>query len=305
VTTAVPSAPAPAALARRAAPYLAILGTVLFWGLSFVASKTILNSGVPPMTMVAMRFAVASVILFPILKIREPGRKLGARGILALTAGGLLGVTVYFFFESRGVKLTTASNASLIIGTIPVFTVVAERLFYKSAIAWYRWIGVALSLVGVYLLVGRTGAGEAAGGPAGDLFMLGACLSWVAYNMVSRNLHKRFSDFAITTYQALFGTIFLLPLALLEHRSWVPLSTVALLDILYLAVFCSAGAYFLYVFALARIGPIGIAPFINLIPVVGALGGVLILGERLAAAQIAGGGVVIVGVLVVNLRRRA
>jgi drug/metabolite transporter (DMT)-like permease len=123
--------------------------------------------------------------------------------------------------------------------------------------------------------------------------------------MVSRNLHRRFSDFAVTTYQAVFGTIFLIPLALLEHKSWVPVSTVALLDILYLAVFCSAGAYFLYVFALARIGPIGIAPFINLIPVVGALGGVLILGEHLSGLQIVGGVVVIAGVLVVNVRRRA
>jgi drug/metabolite transporter (DMT)-like permease len=290
---------------RPAAPYLAVMGTVLFWGLSFVASKTILNSGVPPMTMVAMRFALASAILFPILKIREPGRKLGARGVLTLAAGGLLGVTIYFFFESRGVKLTTASNASLIIGAIPVLTVVAERIFYRSGVSWYRWIGVGLSLVGVYLLVGRSEGGGGAGRTSGDLFMLGACVSWVAYNMVSRNLHRRFSDFAVTTYQAVFGTIFLVPLALLEHKSWVPVSTVALLDILYLAVFCSAGAYFLYVFALARIGPIGIAPFINLIPVVGALGGVLILGEHLSGLQIVGGVVVIAGVLVVNVRHRA
>jgi drug/metabolite transporter (DMT)-like permease len=289
---------------RGAAPYLAIMGTVLFWGLSFVSSKTILNAGVPPMTMVAMRFAVASVLLFPLLRLREPRLRLDRRGVLSLAAGGLLGVTIYFFFESRGVKLTTASNASLIIATIPVFTVIAERLFYNSRVAWYRWIGVVLSLGGVYLLVGRASGVEAApGGLAGNLFMLGACLAWVAYNMVSRNLHRRFSDFAVTAYQALFGTLFLVPLALFERGSWVPLGPVVLLNVLYLAVFCSAGGYFLYVYALARIGPVGIAPFINLIPVVGVLGGVLILGERIVVLQIVGGVVVIAGVLVVNLRR--
>ncbi len=289
---------------RGAAPYLAIMGTVLFWGLSFVSSKTILNAGVPPMTMVAMRFAVASVLLFPLLRLREPRLRLDRRGVLSLAAGGLLGVTIYFFFESRGVKLTTASNASLIIATIPVFTVIAERLFYNSRVAWYRWIGVVLSLGGVYLLVGRASGEEAApGGLAGNLFMLGACLAWVAYNMVSRNLHRRFSDFAVTAYQALFGTLFLVPLALLERGSWVPLGPVVLLNVLYLAVFCSAGGYFLYVYALARIGPVGIAPFINLIPVVGVLGGVLILGEKIAVLQVVGGVVVIAGVLVVNLRR--
>jgi len=277
---------------------------VLFWGLSFVSSKTILNTGVPPMTMVAMRFAVASVLLFPIFKLREPSTRLGRSGALALMAGGLLGVTVYFFFESRGVRLTTASNASLIIATIPVFTVLAERLFYGTTVAWFRWTGVALSLGGVYLLVGRATGGNAPGRLTGNLFMLGACLAWVAYNMVSRNLHRRFSDFAVTTYQALFGTLFLVPLALLEHTSWVPVTGVALANVLYLAVFCSAAGYFLYVYALARIGPVGIAPFINLIPVVGVVGGVLILGEHITVLQIVGGAVVIAGVLVVNLRRK-
>ena len=290
---------------RGPASYLAILGTVLFWGLSFVSSKTVLSSGVPPMTMVAMRFAVASVILFPLLKLREPDSRLDRGSFVPVMIGGLVGVTVYFFFESRGVKLTTASNASLIIATIPVFTAVAERVFYGTRVAWFRWLGVALSLGGVYLLIGRAGGGLGAPGKlTGNLFMLGACLSWVGYNMVSRNLHRKLSDFAVTAYQALFGTAFLIPLALLEHGSWVPLSVTAILNILYLAVFCSAAGYFLYVFALARLGPVGIAPFLNLIPVVGVLGGVLILGESITALQIAGGAVAIAGVLVVNWRGR-
>jgi drug/metabolite transporter (DMT)-like permease len=289
---------------RKAMPYLAVMGTVLFWGLSFVSSKTILNAGVPPMTMVAMRFAAASVLLFPLLKLREPGLRPGRSGYFALAAGGLLGVTIYFFFESRGIALTSATSSSLIIATIPVFTVVAERLFYGTRVAWFRWIGVALSLGGVYLLVGRADGSERAPGElVGNLLMLGACLSWVAYNMVSRNLHKRFSDFAVTAYQALFGFVFLVPLALLERGSWVPLSGLVILNLLYLAVFCSALSYFLYVFALARIGPVGIAPFINLIPVVGVLGGVFILGESITALQVAGGVIVVAGVLIVNLRR--
>jgi drug/metabolite transporter (DMT)-like permease len=251
--------------------------------------------------MVAMRFAVASIILLPILKAREPAPRLDLRGALALAGGGLLGVTIYFFFESRGIKLTSASSASLIIGTIPVFTVLAERLFYGTRIRWFRWGGVVLSLVGVYLLVGRA-AGAGGGRLGGNLFMLGACLSWVAYNMVSRNLHRRFSDLTVTVYQAFFGTLFLLPLALLERRQWVPINATVVVDILYLAVFCSAAGYFLYVYALARLGPVGISPFINLIPLVGVLGSLVILGESIGVWQVVGGAVAIAGVLVVNLR---
>src|SRR5579864_811101 len=99
----------------RALPLLAVWGTVLFWGLSFVSSKTILNSGVPPMTMVCIRFLAASVILTVFLRRFDPGALLRRRDIVPLAVSGLFGVTVYFFFESRGIRLTSASHASLII----------------------------------------------------------------------------------------------------------------------------------------------------------------------------------------------
>lgn len=285
----------------RALPYLAIGGTVLFWGLSFVSSKAILNAGVPPMTMVAMRFAVASVIFFVAIKLRAPADRPNRRGLFSLAAGGLLAIPVYFFFESSGIKLTSASSASLIIATIPVFTVVAERIFYGTRVAWFRWGGVALSLVGVYLLVGR-GEEGAPGRLVGNLFMLGACLSWVAYNMVSRNLHRRYSDLTVTAYQAFFGTLFLVPLALLEYRQWVPITAPIVVNVLYLALFCSTAGNFLYIYALARLGPVGVSPFINLIPLVSVLGSILLLGEGIGLWQIVGGVVAVGGVLVVNLR---
>jgi drug/metabolite transporter (DMT)-like permease len=285
-----------------ALPYAAILGTVLIWGLSFASSKTILNTGVPPMTMVALRFAVASVILLPLLRLREPATRLRRPMVVPLLVGGLLGVTVYFFFESRGIRLTTASSASLITATIPVLTVVAERLFYNARVPWYRWIGVLVSVAGVYLLVGSSREGAAEGALAGNLLMLGACFAWVAYNMVSRNMHRSYSDFAVTAYQTVFGAVFLVPLALAEAGQWVPLGWVALANILFLAVASSALAYFLYLYALARLGPVGTTPFVNLIPLVGVLGGVVILGETVSAMQLAGGAVAIVGVVVVSLR---
>ena len=133
--------------------------------------------------------------------------------------------------------------------------------------------------------------------------MFGACLSWVVYILLSKNLHKRMSEIAITAYQSLFGTIFLLPLALLERGQWVPITLVAGLNLAYLALFCSALSNFLYVYALSRLGPIAISPYVNLIPVVSVLGGVLLLGESLAWGQVVGGALIVGGVLIVNWRK--
>lgn len=287
----------------RAIAFLAVWGTVLFWGLSFVSSKTILNSGVPPMTMAAIRFIIATVVLNLFVRKFDPGARLAKRDIIPLAASGLFGVTIYFFFEARGIKLTSASHASLIIATIPVFTVVAEALFFRARISWIAAAGIALSVAGVVFLVRRSGEALLSGSIVGDLLMFGACLSWVVYILLSKNLHKRMSEIAITAYQSLFGTIFLIPLALLERGQWVPITLAAGLNLAYLALFCSALSNFLYVYALSRLGPIVISPYVNLIPVVSVLGGVLLLGESLVWGQIVGGALILAGVLIVNWKQ--
>jgi drug/metabolite transporter (DMT)-like permease len=287
----------------RTTAMLAVWGTVLFWGLSFVSSKAVLNSGVPPMTMVAIRFVIASIVLNLLVRKFDPKARLGKKDILPLALSGLFGLTIYFFFEARGIKLTSASHASLIIASIPVFTVIAEAVFYRTRISWLAAAGIALSVAGVAFLVWRPGERLASGSLVGDLFMLGACLSWVVYILLSKNLHKRMSEIAITAYQSVFGTIFMLPLALLERSQWVPITLAAGLNLAYLALFCSALSNFLYVYALSRLGPIVISPYVNLIPVVSVLGGVLILGERLAWGQVVGGVLIIAGVLIVNWRQ--
>jgi drug/metabolite transporter (DMT)-like permease len=289
----------------RTLPFLAVWGTVLFWGLSFVSSKTILNSGVPPMTMVCIRFVIATIILNLLLRRFDPAARLRKKDLLPLAVSGLFGVTVYFFFESRGIRLTSASHASLIIAVIPVVTVIAETILFRTRITLLAGLGIALSVVGVVFVVNRPGAARGGESLVGDLFMFGACISWVVYIILSRNLHTRLSEIAITAYQSLFGTAFLVPFALLEMGRWVPITLAAGLNLAYLALFCSALSNFLYVYSLSALGPIAVSPYINLIPVVGVLGGVVLLGESLVWNQVVGGAVILAGVLLVSRQRPA
>jgi drug/metabolite transporter (DMT)-like permease len=288
----------------RLLPTLAVLASMLLWGLSFVSSKAVLNTGFPPATMVALRFLIATALLLPLRRRLEPGIRLASlsrRQRWLLLASGFTGVTVYFFFESRGIKLTSASNAALIIAAIPIVTVLAERLVFRTAIRWLQVAGILLSIVGVYFIVRRSPE-HFPRGLAGNLFMLGACLSWVGYVVLSRDLHEPLAGLSLTAYQAAVGAVTLLPLALSEIGSWRLPSLGVWLNLLYLGIFCSGFAYFSYMFALARLGPVRTASFTNLIPFIGALGGMLLLGEKLSWIQLAGGLAVIGGVFLVNRR---
>jgi drug/metabolite transporter (DMT)-like permease len=291
----------------------ALVVVVLLWGMSFTSTKIILNTGFPPLTIALLRFAAASAVMFAILRLKEKRIAVSKADLLPLALSGLLGVTLYFFFENRGIQLTTASNASLIIATIPVFTVAADMVFFRHRVPLYKLGGIGLSIGGIYFLIragstalGRTpepGPSRAAGGDfAGSLLMLGACFSWVAYIILSKKFTAGLSRLAVTSYQFLFGTLFLAPLALLERGSWVPMGFGPWMHLLFLALLCSAAGYFLYLYGLFRLNPTTVSSYINLIPVFGALSGIVVLGERLILQQAIGGIAVITGVVIVNLR---
>jgi drug/metabolite transporter (DMT)-like permease len=295
---------------------LAILAVMLFWGLSFVASKAILNTGFPPMTMVLIRFLIASAILLPFqLRLGRRGAaraegtagaegSSGRGGRLALLLSACFGIGLYFLFETRGIRLTSAANAALITAIIPALTVGAEYLLYRIVIRWHQGLGIALSVVGVYFIVQRS-QGRYEDALWGNLAMLGACLCWVAYNLASRRAQASYSGMRLTTYQALIGAAVLLPMAIAEFRSWTLPGPGVWLELLYLGVVCSALSYFLYLYALSRLGAVAVTSYINLLPFIGAVGGVALLGERLLAVQVVGGLVVAAGVFLVNWRGRA
>ena len=88
-------------------------------------------------------------------------------------------------------------------------------------------------------------------------------------------------------------------------RHWVPITLAAGLNLAYLAVFCSALSNFLFVYSLSALGPIVVSPYVNLIPVVGVLGGVVLLGESLLWSQLVGGAIILAGVLLVSRQRPA
>ncbi|MFZ5651599.1 MAG: DMT family transporter [Bacillota bacterium] len=277
-------------------PVLAITLTSVIWGLSFLSIKVSVMV-IPPMTLALVRFLMASVILVAMLKIMEPGSRLDKKDVPALSAAGIVGITLYFFFENNGVKLTTASVASIIIATIPIMSIISDFIFFKIPLLPYKVICVILSIAGVYMVVGANIAGPGGSGNlAGNLLMLGAAVSWVAYSIVTRPLGKKHTQLFIVTYQTVFGTISLVPFSLLEMGDWQPVSVAVMLNVAYLGIFCSALGYYLYVYSMKKLGIGVVSLFINLIPVVTVVSSYFILGEEITTVQMAGGALIVTSV---------
>ncbi len=279
---------------------LALLAAVVIWGFSFLSIKVAVGV-IPPLTLAFSRFVLASALLCWVRRWLEPRAKVAAADLPLLAGAGVIGITLYFFFENNGVRLITASAASIIIAGIPVLTLLSENLFFKGRWSAVKVGSVLLSVIGVYLLVtgdrqdlGRNGIG------LGYLLMSGAALSWVLYVIVTRPLFKKYSQLTIVGYQTYFGTLAFVPFLFFERVQWQSVNAVIIWNVLFMGVFCSALAYYFYVYALDKLGANVTSLFLNLIPLITVLTGWLILGEKLLPLQMLGGALVIAAVCVVE-----
>jgi drug/metabolite transporter (DMT)-like permease len=282
-----------AARPSRALGLAAGAAIALIWGLSFVSIKVAV-AWIPPMSLGFLRFALASAILFALKRGLEPHGHVRPAQVPALAAAGLIGVTAYFFMENNGVKLSSASEASVVIGAIPVLSLLAEVLFLGARLRPAQAIGALLSSAGVWVFVS---AGLSARGDwRAYLYMSGAALSWVAYSFITRKLFQRLGRISIVFWQSLFGAISFIPFAIMEAGQWRVPPPGVWAHAAFLAVFCSALGYWFYVYSVEALGITVSSVFINLIPVIAVLAGFLFLGERMSTAQWIGGAAVLAGV---------
>jgi drug/metabolite transporter (DMT)-like permease len=285
---------------RRSALFLAVLVSVI-WGLSFLSTKVAMTA-LPPMTLAAMRFVVAVLLLLPLALAAREDLRLAPRDLPFMALGGLTGVTVYFLCENNGIALLTASESSLVIGTIPILTMLVDRLAFGTRLRARSYIGALLSLAGIALIV-LPSLGTRPSSLAGFLYMGGAAASWVVYVLVTKPLGARYGHIGVTFWQSLFGLAGCIPFAIAESRGWKAMNLTVALNVLYLGVFCSAVAYWLYVVALDRLGAGTTSVFLNLVPVVSVGAAFFLLGERLGPLSLAGGAVAVGGVYLATSKR--
>ena len=280
--------------------YVEIVIVNIIWGLSFIASKAALESGFQPFTLAAVRFLMSTTLLLPVVLLREGMPRFTRREWVQMLLGGVSGISLYFLFEYKGLLYTTAGNASLILAAIPVIAmlvgVIRQHIRYSAKI----YAGVLGSLAGVYLVVRYGAADGAPNALLGNLFLLGACLCWVAYIELTTDMTMKHSSLSLTFYQGLLGMLTLIPLCFSEQVQFAQIAPVGWLAAAFLGILCSAIAYIMYADAMRSLDPLRTSMFINLNPVAAVLGGVLLLNETVTPMQMIGGALIMLSILYVN-----
>jgi len=280
---------------------LAMLVVVILWGVSYISVKIAVDA-IPPTTLALIRFAIAALFLWIIQRRVEPDARFDRKDIPKMLLGGLLGVTFYFYFQNIGVKLSTAVNASLIAGVVPIIAIILDVLFFHGRASWLKILAIVMTIIGAYMAVTANGQISTDSSKfTGNMYMLVAMMSWALYTLVNRSLQDKYSGIFLITYQMISGTLFLVPLSMFEYHEWRWFSLSVFGHVLFLSICCSVVCYVLYMYALKRLDVVITTIYLNLVTVVGVVSGCLILHETILPAQMIGGVITIVAIIAVNL----
>jgi drug/metabolite transporter (DMT)-like permease len=272
----------------------AALAAVLL-GASVVAARVAVRE-VPPLSLAVVRFGQGFLLLAGAMLLLAPDRLRVARRRLPLLV--LLGAVYFAAFPvtfNTGLRFTEASRGALMLASMQIWSALLGR------VAGERLGG--RQLAGIGLAFAEPGW-RAGGGTAllGDGLLLLTGLLGAVYGLLAKRALARDGPVTVTAYAMLFGTLLVLPLALVEGL--VPavgrLQGRLLAAVVFLGVPGGAVAFLLWTWALSRLTPTRVAVYVNLNPLVAALLGVLLLAERRSGLFVLGFAAVVGGVLLVN-----
>ena len=285
----------------RASAHLGMLLTTLIWGGNFTISKLALRE-IPPLPFTAIRFVAGSLVLAIVLwrldRLRWPPAGMG----WPLIVLGIIGNTLYQLCFIHGLFRTSATDAALILASLPtIVTVSAGLLGLEQTTPRQRW-GVVLATAGVVAIVQRNGLGQGGGDQVGDQLMHSATGCWTVYSLGLRRISGSMPALELTAWTLFTGTPGLLIVGLpgLVALDWGGVSTVGWAAVAYAALLSLTAAYVLWSRSIQALGAGRTAIYSCGVPLVAAIVALLLLGEQPTIAHAIGATLIIAGVLLSN-----
>jgi drug/metabolite transporter (DMT)-like permease len=277
-------------------PRVAASLAVVFWGISFVATKTALQS-VAPVTLIFTRFLIGAIVLLAIVRQLPPRE---AWPSLALM--GFIGVFVHQMLQAFALRMTTAMNTGWLIGITPIWSAVLAAIFLRERFGFWKVAGLAGGFAGALLVVTRGDfSTRVFGRPStlGDAMIFISTINWAVYTVIGHKVIRRLGPRRATSGAMLFGVLMLTPFYVAQRgwRDYPALSAKGWGAVLFLGVCCSALGYLFWYGALEHVEASRVAALLYAEPLVTFAAAVLLLGERVSAVTVIGGILVLASVV--------
>ena len=276
---------------------------IVFWALVFPFIKIALEE-LSPVNLTIMRLLVVCIV-FLILLIVKPNKfsKIQKKDIIPIFLVGFLGIILYHFGLNYGEQYISASAASVIIATIPIFVVILAAIFLKEKITLKIVLGVLLSLVGVVVIstVGKSDDLFEIRYVSGALAVILAAVLGAGYTVAGKKMLQRYSALSLTVYVCLLGSLGLIPFisnSLFEEVAAMSLTGWSV--VIFLGVFPTVIGYVLWYVALEIKSASEISVYLYFVPVLSTIISYILFRDEITWLFVFGGALVILGLHVVN-----
>lgn len=275
----------------------------IVWGIQQVALKAV-SANVAPVMQLTIRFAGASLLFGMWVLIRE-GRRAFHDG--TLPSGLLLGLlfALEFILIGQSLAYTTAAHSIVFLYTAPIFTALGLQFLPEEKLSRTQWAGIGVAFLGVVVaFLGFSGL------PAlkllkGDSLALIAGMSWGLSNVVLRRGRIGGARTAKTVlYQVGTASVLLGVFAVATHQARVALSQLTLVVLLFQTLGIAIISYLVWFWLLRHYLTSRLMLLSLLTPLFGVVFGKALLGDPISPRFALGGGLVLFGILIVNVRRR-
>lgn len=292
-------------------PYLLLVLAPLFWGGNVVAAKLVVGE-IDPFLLLSARCVGATLFILPFSwRFLRADWPVISRTWPLLMGFGAVGYALYNVLLYVGLTTTTAVNSSIETGALPMMILAANFIVFRVRARVLQILGVVIAITGVMLTAthGDLSRILTLDINIGDGFVLLACLTYTAYTLALRfrpAVHMMSFMAVAFTGAAITGLIMLALFGpgLASFATIPAMSPTVWAVLAYVMVFPSMFSQIFYARGVELVGPNRAAPSHNLIPVFGALGSVLILGERFETYHLLAAAIIVAGIVLAEWAAR-
>ncbi len=284
-----------------------LIASSFFWSGNFFSGKIAFLSDLSPFKLSFFRWILALLILLPftyaqIIRDIEYYKK----NILLMTIISILGVTIFNSFTYISLQTTMVINSTLMASVAPVMMIGFSWLIFRTKTTTLQFTGIVLSLLGAFAIILKGDLNNLYNlyFTAGDLWMLGAVVSWCLYSVLLKKIDSKTSQLANLEVMIIIGVIFIIPFYIMEsfNSTYLPSTGLDLVLISYVAVFASIVAFFSWNKGVSIIGPNRASLFLHLIPVFSAIWAISFLNEKFAFFHVIGVLFILSGIILSNIK---
>jgi len=285
---------------------LLLLCMALIWGFNFIVVK-FATSVFAPLAFNSTRILLAVVILWAIVLGRGMP-SISRRDVLSMLALGMLGNGLYQILWVEGLARTRASDAALLVAASPACIEIVGRLRGQERTGLQGIAGILLSLVGIGLVASGVAPGATHNSSLiGNALILGSVLCWAVYSVGLKPLTERVDGLTLSavTMTGGFAAMLVAAAPSLLATQWRAVTPLGWTAVAYSGFFALVVAYLFWYRGVRVLGPTRASMYSNLQPLVAMIAAWAILSETPHLSQVAGGGCIIVGLLLTRLPGRA